>query len=298
MADIARILCPVDFSEPSRHALDQAVAIARWHGASVTVLHVVPPLGALAPALGAPLYPPIADSPGTLDDVRSELEAFVRTEGGAGVPVDVVVVIGTPATTIADWSESSEADLIVLGTHGRSGVERLLLGSVTERVLRRASCPVLTVPPRLPDAVPSGAVLFRHILCGIDFSPASERALAYARSLAKEAELTILHVMEAAMPRHDFAVSGAVHAATGHAGWSVAAQRLDDLISADVTACGYGRELITSGKPCEQILRIAAQDAADLIVIGVHERSSSFVSGSTTMRVVRNATCPVLTLKA
>jgi nucleotide-binding universal stress UspA family protein len=89
------------------------------------------------------------------------------------------------------------ADLLVMGTHGRSGFEQLLLGSVTEKVLRKASCPVLTVPRRHPDAVPETPVLFKEILCPVDFSDCSMRALNHAMSLAQEADahLTVLHVM-------------------------------------------------------------------------------------------------------
>ena len=90
-----------------------------------------------------------------------------------------------------------KADLLVIGTHGRSGFERLVLGSVTEKVLRKASCPVLTVPKRLPDAVPVGPVLFKRILCPVDFSESSLHALSYAVSMAQEADgqLTVLHVV-------------------------------------------------------------------------------------------------------
>ena len=90
------------------------------------------------------------------------------------------------------------ADLIVMGTHGRSGFERWVLGSVTEKVLRKAPCPVLTVPPPAGELHPDGSVLFRRIVCPVDFSGASLAALAYAVKLAEEsrAEITVLHVLE------------------------------------------------------------------------------------------------------
>ena len=104
---------------------------------------------------------------------------------------------GQAAAEIADMAISMNADLLVIGTHGRSGFERLLLGSVTEKVLRKARCPVLTVPRRLPDAVPAGAVLYKRILCPVDFSASSLHALKYATSLAQESDgqLTVLHVV-------------------------------------------------------------------------------------------------------
>src|SRR5262249_49240582 len=104
---------------------------------------------------------------------------------------------GGPVTEILAQAADMSADLLVLGTHGRSGFERLFLGSVTEKVLRKASCPVLTVPPGLPDAVPASPIRYACILCPVDFSESSLRALEYALSLAQEtdARLAVLHVV-------------------------------------------------------------------------------------------------------
>ena len=109
--------------------------------------------------------------------------------------MDVVVDVGQPAAQILVRSVDAESDLIVMGTHGASGFEHLLLGSVTEKVLRRARCPVLTVPPH---AQATSTLPFRRLLCAIDFSDSSLRGLELACSLAKEsnAALTLLHVVE------------------------------------------------------------------------------------------------------
>ena len=94
--------------------------------------------------------------------------------------------------------EATDADLLVLGTHGRSGFQRLFLGSVTEKVIRKACCPTLVVPPRAPDVAPTAPVQFRRILCPVDFSESSLRAFAHAVNMAEEADahLTLLHVIE------------------------------------------------------------------------------------------------------
>src|SRR5688572_4664627 len=134
MITITRILCPVDFSEYSRHALDHAAAIARCYVASVVALHVVPPVMPLVPSVGAPIYPPFVYTPEDIEEYRIALDTFVRHEaGGSGIPIEVDVVEGGPARTIVERAEILRADLLVMGTHGRSGFERLMLGSVTER---------------------------------------------------------------------------------------------------------------------------------------------------------------------
>ena len=172
MAEIDRILCPIDFSETSRHALEQACAFARWYRARVTVLHVV----------NLPL-PPTMPAP------------------GLGVPangVDAVVVEGSTLPEILRQAEQMPADLLVMGTHGRSGFEALFLGSMTEKVLRSTRVPVLTVPPAV-ERVES--VTYQTILCPIEFSDPSIRALEYALTLAEEtgARLILLHVIELAV---------------------------------------------------------------------------------------------------
>jgi len=200
-----------------------------------------------------------------------------------------------------------KAELLVMGTHGRSGFERFLLGSVTEKVLRKASCPVLTVPRRHPDAVPATPVLFKQILCPVDFSDCSMQALNYAMSLAQEADahLTVLHVMA-----HEMAVTDDAYSAIllndreGLADFrerreADARQRLKQAVPETVAAYCSVETMVSSGKPSREILRIAAERQSDLIVVGVHGRGAADLMffGSTTNHVVREATCPVLTVR-
>ena len=105
-----------------------------------------------------------------------------------------------------------QSNLVVMGTHGRSGFERLFLGSTAEKVLRKARCPVMTVPPKAPDAMASGLAPFKRIVCGIDFSKSSHVALDYAMSLAQEngAALAVVHVIEIHPMYVDFAPPAAI----------------------------------------------------------------------------------------
>ena len=197
MIDIRRILCPIDFSDYSRRALDHAIAIARWYGSTVTALHVFSPTPVAAYGTSPEVFAPIVLTAVDRDQLLADTKAFVAAEAAPGITIEAVVREGTTAAEILDQASDMNADLLVMGTHGRSGFERLLLGSVAEKVLRKASCPVLTVPRRLPDAVPAGPVIFKRILCPVDFSDSSLLALKYAKSMAQEADgrLTVLHVL-------------------------------------------------------------------------------------------------------
>jgi nucleotide-binding universal stress UspA family protein len=300
MPTIRRILCPVDFSEFSRHALDHAVAVAGRYGAEITALHVIPPLVSVIPSLAAPLSTPMVYSPDDLRRFKVATSQFVE-ESGAGARVDTVVLEGNVSSEIVDFAESLPADLVVMATHGRSGFDRLMLGSVTERVLRKAACPVLTVPPRAPDAPPAGAILFRQILCGIDFSPSSMKALDYAVSLAREmgAALTLIHVLEPMPVLEPVMMGGPGSAADAPTIEQASRSRLRDALSTHVGGGVQASQTVTAGKPYVQILRAAEEQRADLIVIGVHGGAAGLLAfGSTTNHVVRQATCPVLSLKA
>jgi nucleotide-binding universal stress UspA family protein len=294
MPTISRILCPMDFSDLSRRALRHAAILARWYGAELHVLHVAPAMPTLwgvAPTLG-PFSP---ESP-TADAEISMREA-VRPAVAAGLSVVAEVRQGEPTRSILDYAAARASDLVVMGTHGRGGFERLVLGSVTEKVLRKAACPVLTVcHGEAPDA--DGAP-FKRIVCAVDFTPASERGLAYALLVAKEADadLTLLHVIEPYDERwlHEHAPKTARDYRTFVENQIKA--RLENAIPPEAREWCRIRERIETGRPWEQIVRVVAETGATLAVMGQHSRSETelLLFGSTTNQVVRHAPCPVLT---
>lgn len=152
--------------------------------------------------------------------------------------IETVVREGAAAAEIAQEATRINADLLVIGTHGRSGFERLLLGSVAEKVLRKATCPVMTVPGRLPDAGPADPVLFKRILCPVDFSQSSLHALKYATSMpsAYDSGMTIgefLKEREDAMRR-----------------------RLQDIAAGAPEFCSV-KSVSAHGKPWREVLRAA-----------------------------------------
>lgn len=305
MIRIQRILCPVDFSDFSRRALDHAVVLAHWYQARVTLLHVkeIAPFAAYAPGSGV-----LPSAMLTPEDRRSILDAMkqlAETEAGASASVDFEIAEGPVANVIVAQAADSRADLIVVGTHGRSGFERLVLGSVAEKVLRKAVCPVLTIPKAIGDVVPASR-LFKHIVCAIDFSECSMHGLQYALSLAKEADaqLTVLHIVEVPsnLPAetHETAQAGphslqAYIAATE----DERRARLQSAVPDSARAYCTVDTVLAIGSPYREILRVAAERSSDLIVIGIHGRSPAdrLFFGSTAQHVVRQAVCPVLTLR-
>jgi nucleotide-binding universal stress UspA family protein len=303
MIEIRRILCPIDFSDHSRRAFDHAVAMARWYGATITVLHVFSPAPVAAYAAGTVFLQPIALTALDRDLLLAQTSAFIEQERTSGVAIEAVVREGNTAAGILDQAILMDADLLVLGTHGRSGFDRLLLGSVTEKVLRRSRCPVLTVPARLP-AAPASPVLYKRILCPLDFSDASLQALAYARSIAQEADatLTVLHVVS-----HEFEHVADL-ASLAYGGMTVddflktreeaLQKRLQEAVGGATEGCRV-ESMMTYGKPWREVLRIATERATDVIVMGVQGRGAAdlLLFGSTTQHVVREAACPVLTLR-
>jgi nucleotide-binding universal stress UspA family protein len=299
MITIGSILCPFDGSEFSRRALEHAVALGRWYRAKLTLLHVysgVPVARADGPATWlAPLEP----------QERKRIVAWLADAAAparaAGVGVEAQVVEGRPAPEIMRAAKEGGADLIVLGTHGRTGFDRLLLGSVTERVLRHAPCPVLTVTARAVPAYREGRPPFERIVCPVDFSPASTRALEHALSLAQEAHgrLTLMHAIEPfpeessmahfEMARFDMA---GFHQAMEQS----ARARLQEAIPEGARDWCRPEILVARGRAWRAILQAAEERDADLIVLGVHGRNPVDLTlfGSTTQHIVRAARCPVM----
>jgi len=301
MVSITRILCPVDFSACSRRALDYAVAMGRWYGARVTALHVFPNLPVID---GVPMYrgQPLVlkdQDPATL---RADFEAFVRT-ASPGAPVETEILEATDVQkAIVNYAEFIRADLIVLGTHGRSGVERLIVGSVAERVGRHAGCPVMLVPPRAASKPQHLPVPFSRIVCAVDFAPTSRRAFDMALELAEEADahLTLLHAIEVPPELQVPMTIGEVDVAAARAAAEAEAlQHLRELLPGDArTYCKVHTD-VREGRPDRLIVEAAADRQADLIVMGVanHNALDRLLFGDSTHAVLRSARCPVLTVR-
>jgi nucleotide-binding universal stress UspA family protein len=298
MRRFTRILCPIDFSDLSQHALEHALAFARWYDASLTGLFVYAPVLA-APGIGiyayaaAPIVEPISRV-----EYERDLLAFIGRANPAGIEVATRVEVGRPAREIVAAAQAVGADLVVIGTHGATGFEHLMLGSVAEKVLRTSPIPVLTVPP---PASATSSLPLKHVLCPIDFSNSSKAALEVALSIAQEgdAEITILHVFD--LPTDEPLTTRPISTPEFHAEYEAATrEQLRALVTDDIGNWCRPATRIRRGKAYREILAEAADSRADLVVLGVHGRNplDLMLFGSTTNQVVRRATCPVLTVRS
>jgi nucleotide-binding universal stress UspA family protein len=303
MVAIERILCPIDLSDNSRVALRYAAALGEWYEAKVTALHVfrlAPIVDTAAATLGGAVYAaPVTLPEIDLQALRERVAAFVAETPGAGA-VTVQVCDGINIREeILRQAADQRADLLVLGSHGLTGVKRLVLGSTAENVLRHATTPVLIVPAHAPE-VPAAGVPFKRIVCAVDFDADSYRALRYAFDLAQEsdAQLTLLHAVQ--LP--------AVHAGAEDLTYDIesvrdtvirdARERLDALVPEEARAYCTVHATVAEGTAHTVILQLATDVDADLIIMGVRSRDAFDVAvfGSHAQAVVRAAPCPVLTV--
>jgi nucleotide-binding universal stress UspA family protein len=297
--NLRSIISPVDFSEQSRHALRWAGAFAAQFRSRLTVITVVNPL--LAEAARIRLSQDLAKA-----ETDPALREFVAAAWPNGTGPSTRVVFKTPigdpaASVILETAHSEAADLIVMGTHGLGGVRKWLLGSTTERVLRRTDVPVLIVPPPGDDSPIAHAdekLELSQVLAATDFSESSIVAIKTAVDLAAQfsARLVLAHVVEPpTVPPH----------------WRSLLEKSDETPVADARTrlkalsdeyCGpQGCETVVSlGRPADVIGSIALNRPAQLIVMGLNSDQGRFAPrpGSIAYRVVSSATVPVLVVPA
>lgn len=284
------ILFLTDFSDSSETAVPFATSIARAYGSTIYALHV------LLPSAYTHMAPEAAAS--LLDDeedrARAEME---RVEAQfSGLPNELTIERGPGVwPVLSEVLKQREIDLIIMGTHGRTGIQKLLLGSSAEEIFRRSHAPVLTIGPAVRSGSHSGG-RFRCVLFATDFNAVSAASVSFAVSLAQEnqSRLVLLHALPKRKPGKaerdgDLSIAEALH-------------QLQELVPAEAELWCRPVALVRHGDPTEQILAAANQCAADLIVLGV--RGMGRLAGAATRldraiayQVVVNAPCPVLTVR-
>ncbi len=287
MLQIKSILCPIDFSEFSIRAYHHALSLGEHYRAKLVALHIV--------ELSRYPYADYAAFEGNYEAFRhalceggkEQLGEFVKQHTRVELRPELDVHQGTAPDCILSFAERHKTDFIVMGTHGRRGFDRLVLGSVTNRVMRKTTCPVLAVcnPPR--DSVTGERHHLHRILFCTDFSENSEQAFNLALSARAEydAELVVLHVLEESSgpARRDEDLA----AATG---------QLDKLIPPEERKALKIKMVVRTGKPYQKIIQLAQEAQIDMVAMGVHGRGALDVAvfGSTTYRVMQLGPCPVL----
>jgi len=292
MLNINHVLFPTDFSEGSEPAFPQAVQYAEWHDATLHIINVR-----------------TSAQPDDLDTTRefpvpfSTLKGWIdRAEGEeAGKPsLEDVEIEQTqidadvPAKAIVDYVDEKGIDLVVMGTHGRRGLDRVRFGSVTEEVVRTAPAPVLTVRADAPS--PVGKV--RRVLTPIDFSDASKTALRHAKELALTygAEIDLLHVVDEPSYPSVYELTSADVGGTEVI--EKAEEGLADL-ARDIIGVEHSVAEVVSGHPVREILNYVEENEGDLLVIATHGRTglNRLLIGSVAERVIRQSPIPVFLVK-
>jgi nucleotide-binding universal stress UspA family protein len=301
MTAFTRILCPVDFSDFSRHALDEAIAIAHLYDGCVTAVHVFPVAVPADPFAGLPEFQPFTLTDRHRAHILRQLSTFATAEGAEPQRITVELREGTDIDVqILEVADQIKPDLIVMGTHGGSGFQHLMLGSVAEKVLRKARYPVLTVPNKGPDAVPFGPAPFARILCGVDFSDCSLAALRHAVSLASRADahLDVLSVVQL-IPMYEATGAAPLYYPGLVDDLKADIRKRLDSVVADTAASVDVERFVTTGSPYREIVRMADERKADVVVLGAYSHGTidHMFFGSTATHVVRQTGCPVLTIR-
>lgn len=285
---LAKILVATDFSPVSDHALDFAASIARAFDSRIYLTHIIT-LDAFPM-----MAPEIATTTELKEKVRARVEFDKTAKSGRlnGINYEAVLEEGALWAAIEGQVEKFGIDLVVLGTHGASGIKKVLLGSGAEEVFRHSRVPVLTIGPAVKEVKPAGAE-FKKILFATEFGPSAEREAAFAVSLAQEheAKLTLLNVI----PYLEEYSEAAVQAKRKE----VVAQ-LRELVPAESELWCKPEFLMVIGDPVEEILKHAGENDADLIVMGAKKREklAGYLPHTKAFRVVTAAKCPVLTVRS
>ena len=289
---IKNILCPIDRSPSSLQAFDRAIALARWQGARLHVLEVIESVALPAGSVSRQHAVP--------NEARAALEKDLRqmlvSRRASDVKVEIVMREGNVVREILAQARDSRADLVVIGSHGRGGVQRLVLGSVAEKVLRQAPCPVLTIR-RGVSRVRRNRPPFKTILCPTDLSKAGNKALVYAKRLARAADARLI-VMNAVEWPFGSAVTSGPMAELQNGLEETARKALVRLLPRPGADRPAAEAIVVHGKASAAILKVARARSADLIVMGLSGRGALDVAllGSTTHYVIRRGEWPVLTV--
>ena len=275
------ILVPTDFSETSQRALEYAKVIAKLGNSELLLVHVNPPINLITPPEAAWV---------DLSEVQSPQEEQLEQSGAAlrseGFRAQAISVTGPLYDELLSTVKQYKADLIVLGTHGKKGLERFLLGSDAEAVLRQAHCPVLSVGPAVPN-LQDKTWRIREVICATNLDPRSAEVVAYAHKLAAlyEAELVLFHVRSSSEPEDDI-------------DWVSFEEAFHHFVLDDLGERSWLRTRLASASPGTSIVDLAKQRGSDLIVMGAHPASSvaTHLARGTAAKVLAEAPCPVMTI--
>lgn len=295
---IDHIVCPVDMTAATRTLLAFASTWARWYDAELHVLHAVPPRETPGDPMGGMVVGTLQRPP---QKVRADLERLVAEVVPKDQHPSVAIVEGQPVDVILQDVHARPRSMVIMGPHGRSGLDRILHGSITATVAHHTRCAVLALPPNLLDDAGTEP-RFSRVLCAVDFLPSSLAALEHALQLAAQVDgrVEVVHVLETA---GDEQAVGLRHFSVPEYQAARERETLADLrrhVPERARRRCEVHERVASGHPGWTLLRVAEEMPADLIVMGAGDRYHlrAMWLGGATDRVIRMARVPVLIVPA
>jgi nucleotide-binding universal stress UspA family protein len=296
--NLKNIICATDFSDPANYAINYGVSLAKEFNAKLYLCHVID-------LSSATLY---GDATFSFETQLVHMEEYAqerlrRIMEPYQVEWDPLVSTGNVADEVARLAEEKGADMAITATRGHSGLKRLILGSVTEHLMRILPCPLLAVHryDKYPNASKEEDISFKRILIGCDFSPDSNLAFQYGLSLAQEyeAELHLVHVLEPPIYKEWPKASEDTKETIRRNLYEQLKEKLEAMVPNDALNWCKPKTMLLAGHPEEEIAKYADIQGVDLIVLGVagHGSVESFFVGSTTERVMRKAQCTVLSVR-
>ena len=292
-----KILCATDFSDFSNHTISYGVALAKEFEAKLFVSHVID-LSSVA-IYGEFQLDPVGQQNRIMEDADTQLKELT---GDQPISWEPLITVGKPADEISRVVEEKDIDLVITATRGRSGLKRIILGSVTERLMRTLTCPLLVVnsPEHKFVSAADQAIKLEKILVGCDFSPDSGQAFKHALSLAQEfqAELHLAHVIEPPTQSGLHKEDKPVLEEMQQNYQDLLIRKLKEMVPAEARNWCTPQTGLLEGQPYEEIVTYAESKDIDMIVLGVrgHGLVKTLFLGSTTDRVVRRSPCPVLSV--
>jgi nucleotide-binding universal stress UspA family protein len=298
MIGIKRILVPVDFSEPSKTAVNYGLSLALKFNAKLVLSHIVSPSTALIYT-----YPTqsLAFEKDQAAYAKAMLPDLVPEELRRRVDLQTIVKVGDVRSELLAIVADEEIDLVVMGTHGRNAIERFFLGSLTERMLRTLPVPVLTVAHTDPAREPHNAspVPLRHVLYATDLSDDADVGLKFSIELARGAgaRLTVLHVLKPVETIYWGSEGGFLRNELETIREDTMS-RLVHSVPLDWVQGVNARPMMVEGDAFREILRVSDEDEVDMIVLNLHGKGllERALLGSTAERVIRGAHVPVLSI--
>jgi len=296
---LKNILVPTDFSAAADNALSYGVALARQFEATLWLVHVVEPQTFFTGLEGVPIPPlDIGEETARAKELMAEFSKNVP----ANVALRSLVRYGPVMGEISALAKEENLDLVIVSTHGRSGLDRALFGSMAERIVHHAPCPILVVREREHDFVQDSSIpqvgttiRLNRILAPLDFSDCAKKVVRYAEAFARKfnAGIVCVHVLESEKPPIAVDMEAFYDGHRIEAEKKMAAQLREIEVSVQVEGA------IKFGKVHPQIVEMAEGRQVDLIILGERRRSGigRFLLGSTTDQVIRHAPCPVLVVR-